>query len=166
MTAGGCNRKIRSTLCRSAHTAGHLHSLKAGIVILSETTPILQPLFTNLMQENSQMKNYFFLLTLTMGLLSACGRTEPSQQQIEGAIRQYFQSQLMHDNDNTFDIKDISIHSIKKLGCKEQNNKPGVLCDIDVNIDVTLPHIGKQNQSGVQPIRFILVDGKWKAVEP
>lgn len=95
--------------------------------------------------------------------LLACSGGEPTEGEIAEAMKKQIKIQLETTGD-IFKEDDISINSIKKVGCSEAKDKPGYNCDIDVDIDIKMPLIGKQKQQGVQSIRFVETNNGWEAV--
>lgn len=95
--------------------------------------------------------------------LGGCGGGEPSESDISGAIEKQLKSQL-ESSAGVLKEEDLTINSIKKIGCKEAEGSSGYNCDIDVDIDIKMPFIGKQKQKGVQTLRFVKTDEGWSAV--
>lgn len=64
-----------------------------------------------------------------------------------------------------FKEDDINIRHIKKVGCLKAEGKNGYQCDVDIDLDIKLPFIGFQKQSGIQSLRFVKTDNGWSVVQ-
>ncbi len=110
------------------------------------------------------MKNITLIITVIMTmLLTACGSQEPSEKDISEAIQKQTKAQL-EGSTGIFKEEDITIRHIKKIACSEAEGKSGYLCDVDIDLDIKLPFVGVQKQTGIQSFRFIKNDDGWNVV--
>lgn len=104
------------------------------------------------------------LILLVTTLLSACGSSEPSEKEIADVLINQMKAQLK-DSSGIFNEEDITINHIKKVGCTKAKDKAGYQCDIDIDVEIKLPFVGTQKQTGIQSIRFVNTDNGWSAVQ-
>jgi hypothetical protein len=103
------------------------------------------------------------LATLSLG---ACGGGEPSESDIQAALQAQINQALdaaMGAAGNSPEAREMaaamipSIKSVKKLGCKEDSQKSGFNCDLQI---VTTTKMGG-DQTGTSSGRFVKGDKGW-----
>ena len=107
-----------------------------------------------------QIVKVLFLLLVVSQLVACSG--EPTESDIAAAVTNQLKTQLKSTG-GIFNEDDVSINSIKKIGCTEAKEKSGYHCDINVDIDIKMPFIGTQKQQGIQSLRLIKTDNGWEA---
>lgn len=125
---------------------------------------VLMKIFVfNNMNGIKMKKIKFISLGLFLSLTGCSGGGEPSESEISDALANLLRSQIEASSD-IFEEDDVNINSIRKVGCVELKETSGYNCDIEVDIDVDMPFVGKQKQQGIQTLRFIKTDQGWSAV--